>query len=93
MTTINITCDGCGMTHTVRRTPEIPDWVISMGCNWCPNKDCIPDEDYEEWYNPKNEGDDFEPQPTPISDYQLTMPFIFDELGIEKIEQKALLTT
>jgi hypothetical protein len=80
MTTINITCN-CGKTHEVRRTDEIPSWVISMGCNWCP--DCHPQEDYEEWYNPKNEGDD--PEPIPVGDNQLTMPFIFEEIGVDKI--------
>jgi hypothetical protein len=78
---INITCDNCGTVHSVKRTPEIPDWVISMGCNWCPN--CEATEYYEEWYNPKNEGDDFN-EPIPVGDNQLTMPFIFDEIGVPK---------
>lgn len=85
MNTINITCD-CGVIHAVRRTSEIPEWVISMGCNWCPACDDYPTEDYEEWYNPKNEGDDNDPDPIPVGDNQLTMPFIFDELEIKKLE-------
>lgn len=87
MNKINIACENCGMVHEVRRTNEIPDWVISMGCNWCPNKDCHPQEDYEEWYNPKNEGDELPVEPIPVGDNQLTMPFIFDEIGIKEIQE------
>lgn len=86
MPRINITCENCGKTHDVKRTSEIPDWVISMGCNWCPDKDCHASEDYEEWYLPKNEGDEPPPQPEPVSDNQLCMPFIFDEIGIKQYE-------
>lgn len=47
MAEINITCEQCGVTSTVKRTDEIPDDVVSLGCNWCPLCDAY--EDYHEW--------------------------------------------
>lgn len=47
MAEINITCEQCGVTSTVKRTDEIPDDVVSLGCNWCPLCDAY--EDYYEW--------------------------------------------
>jgi len=50
MDAINIKCQGCGKTHQVSRTKEIPNEATSMWCNWCPECDNI-DEDYLEGYN------------------------------------------
>ena len=47
MIEINITCEQCGKTHTVKRTNEIPNDVVSLGCNWCQLCDAF--EDYEEY--------------------------------------------
>lgn len=82
MSRINIICETCGKTHDVPRTNEIPDWVISLGCNWCPCCEERANDYYEEWYLPKNEDDDEPEPPQPIPDNQLCMPFIFDEIGV-----------
>lgn len=81
--TINITCDACSMVHSVRRTPEIPAHVISMGCNWCPNCEDRAEGYYEEWYN-ESDGDK-EPEPD-VPNNQLVMPFIIEECQPELIE-------
>ena len=83
MNTIKITCEGCGKVHEVRRTNEIPDNVISMGCNWCP--DCSAKEDYMEWYNFINDEDSDDDVP----DNQLCFPFIIDEI-LERYERPEL---
>jgi len=85
MSRINITCQSCHTTHDVPRTSEIPDYVLSMGCNWCPRCEDTANDYYEEWYNEK-EGD--EPPPPPVPDNQLTMPFIFDEIGVPKPQEQ-----
>ena len=90
---INITCETCAKTHDVPRTNEIPSWVISMGCNWCPCCEYRAEDYYEEWYLPENEGDE-PPPPTPTDDpNQLCMPFIFDEIGIKQHESHSVLQT
>lgn len=50
-TTIKIICACCGKTHEVKRTPEIPSNVISLGCNWCPECEDNAGDYYQEWYN------------------------------------------
>lgn len=62
---INITCDACGIVHDVRRTPEIPDNVVSLGCNWCPACEDRAEDYYEEWYNYSDGGGEqiIEPDP------------------------------
>lgn len=78
MAKIKLTCDGCGLVHTVERTPEIPDNVISMGCNFCPFGDCEDkaNDYYDEWYNESDDGET--PEPTP--DNQLMLFTEFDEV-------------
>lgn len=83
MATITIKCD-CGKSYDVRRTSEIPDWVIGLGCNFCPVCEDNASGYWEEWYLPENEGD--APPEPPVPDNQLTMPFIFDEIGIGKVK-------
>lgn len=83
MATIKITCDTCHKTHEVNRTNEIPDHVVSMGCNWCPECEDRAEDYYEEWYNDNdgdngNGGDD-------VPDNQLVMPFIIQEIN-ENVE-------
>lgn len=51
MKTIKIICDKCNKTFEVERTSEIPDDVISLGCNWCPACEVTADDYYDEWYN------------------------------------------
>ena len=51
------------MTHEVGRTSEIPNHVISMGCNWCPSCEDDADEYYEEWYNDSDNNDTEPTQP------------------------------
>ena len=79
---MNITCDTCHKTHSVRRTSEIPEHVISMGCNWCPECEDRAKEYYEEWYNESESGE----QPEPVPDNQLVMPFIIEHIPV-KIKQ------
>lgn len=83
MITINITCEGCDKTHKVRRTPEIPDHVVSMGCNWCPVCEDKAEEHYEEWYNESdgdNGNDDIPPN-------QLCMPFEMERIIGQDIQE------
>lgn len=50
---IIMTCKGCGEIHTLMRTPEIPDRIENMGCNWCPDCQDNAREDYREWHSRK----------------------------------------
>ncbi len=79
MNTIKITCETCGKIHEVRRTNEIPNNVISLGCNWCPDCESKADAYYEEWYNYQDEADDIIPD-SEIPNNQLCLPFILDEI-------------
>lgn len=66
MSRINITCETCGLVHDVRRTPEIPKNVFSMGCNWCPVCEDRAEDYYEEWYNYNDDGENkVTPEPDP----------------------------
>lgn len=79
MATIKITCDTCHKTHEVTRTNEIPEHVVSMGCNWCPSCEDKAQDYYEEWYNGGNDDDDIDSDnDVPIN--QLVMPFILDDI-------------
>lgn len=79
MIEIKINCEGCGRVHNVYRTPEIPDNVISLGCNWCPVCEDTAEDHYKEWYN-YNEGENGEEVPElPNNPNQLVMPFIIEE--------------
>jgi hypothetical protein len=83
MATIKITCETCHKTHEVTKTNEIPEHVVSMGCNWCPECEDRAEDYYEEWYNDNdgdngNGGDD-------VPDNQLVMPFIIQEIN-ENVE-------
>lgn len=84
MARINITCDTCGKVHDVNRTNEIPRWVIGLACNWCLCCEDQAEDYYEERYIPDEEGGGRSEIPTPIPDNQLVMPFIFDEIGVQK---------
>ena len=33
---IKIKCNGCNKIHDVERTSDIPNDVIALSCNWCP---------------------------------------------------------
>lgn len=86
MTTINLTCDTCHAVHQVTRSTEIPGWVIALACNWCPLCEDQAEGYWEERYIPDEEGGDVSESFQPVPDNQLTMPFIFDELGIKNVE-------
>lgn len=79
---INIKCEGCGKVHEVARTSEIPDHVVSMGCNWCPDCEDTAEDYYEEWYN---EGGENEATPD-VPNNQLFMPFILEEIESKTVE-------
>ena len=68
MERINITCDKCKDTYSVRRTDEIPHEVTALMCNWCPICDDkgLADCDYEERYY-------YYPIPEPINPNQITL--------------------
>ena len=89
MVTINLTCDTCGKVHVVERTSEIPGWVIALACNWCPLCEDQADGYWEQRYLPDEEGEDYKEPLQPVPDNQLTMPFIFDELEIPKVNEQA----
>lgn len=86
--TIKITCETCNKTHEVSRTSEIPEHVVSMGCNWCPDCEDMAEDYYEEWYNENDEvnGDE------DIPNNQLTMPFIIQEIN-ENTSQELTINT
>lgn len=50
MNNLKIKCQNCGTVHDVTRTADIPENVVSMGCNWCPN--CMEGQStyYQEWH-------------------------------------------
>lgn len=84
MERIQLTCQNCKTVHDLTKTEEIPKHVFFMKCNWCPNCEDEADEYYNEWWD-KNDNDGT-PPPPPVPDNQLTMPFIFEEIGIQKKE-------
>ena len=47
---IDMTCQTCKTVHEVKKTDEIPDDVIRMTCNWCPQCEDSAEAVYEEWY-------------------------------------------
>lgn len=53
MPNINITCDICKKTHSVRRTDEIPEEVTEIFCNWCPECEDKAEDYYTERYGYK----------------------------------------
>lgn len=90
MTTINLTCDTCRKVHDVKRTSEIPGWVIALACNWCPLCEDQAEDYWEERYIPSEEGGDIPSELTPVPDNQLTMPFIFEEIGVKNAEPEKI---
>jgi hypothetical protein len=81
MQRINLTCQTCNKVYDLPKTEEIPAHVFQMKCNWCPVCEDQADDYYNEWWD-ENENDT-EPQ-MPVPDNQLCMPFIFDELELDK---------
>ncbi len=79
MERINLTCETCGIVHDLRKTDEIPKHVFFMRCNWCPDCEDQAKDYYQEWWD---ENENSEPQPIPVGDNQLCMPFILDEIGV-----------
>jgi hypothetical protein len=49
--TIKLTCETCGIVHELDKTPEIPEHVNSMRCNWCVACEDTAESDYDEWYD------------------------------------------
>lgn len=50
MVKISIHCEGCNKKRNVDRTPEIPDDVTSLKCNWCPECEHTATDYFYEWY-------------------------------------------
>lgn len=50
MADINIKCKSCNKEFSVLRTPEIPDNVTSLVCNWCPTCEDTAKDYYMEEY-------------------------------------------
>lgn len=44
-----IHCRNCGAKHPIYKTDEIPNDIIRLECNWCPNCEGSIDELYEEF--------------------------------------------
>ena len=82
MERIKLTCEGCQKVYDLKKTNEIPANVFFMRCNWCPCCEDNADDYYYEWWD-EDENNPDKPQPIPVGDNQLTMPFIFDELNIK----------
>ena len=81
-----LTCETCGHVYDMEHKPESSgDWIkphiLRVKCNWCPKCEDRGEGYWEEFLD---ENDDQEPLPAPVPDNQLTMPFLFDELGIPK---------
>lgn len=85
MTRIKLTCQTCGLVHELPKTPEIPEHVFAMKCNWCPACEDRAEGYYNEWYDDdENDPDNI---PVPVGDNQLCMPFEFEELEKEFIQE------
>ncbi len=88
MKQIKLTCENCNEVWDLIKTPELPEHVFFMRCNWCPKCEDTATDYYEEWWDENENGDNV---PTPVPDNQLCMPFIFEEIGIkENIKIKTL---
>lgn len=79
---IQLTCETCGKVHDLRKTKELPDHVFFMRCNWCIECEDRAKDYYEEWWDEDENNPDT--QPIPVSDNQLCLPFIFEEIGIKE---------
>jgi hypothetical protein len=80
---MELKCEGCQTIHELPRTPEIPSYVVSICCNWCPNCEDSAKDYYREWYN-ESDGGNNTPKPTPVGANQLCMPFEIDEILSQK---------
>jgi hypothetical protein len=87
MSRISLTCEGCQRVHDLKKTKELPSHVFFMRCNFCPCCEDAATDYYHEWWD-EDENDPDKPQPIPVGDNQLVMPFIFDELNIKTIEHE-----
>ncbi len=85
MERIQLTCEGCKKVYDLRKTEELPAHVFFMRCNFCPECEDTATDYYNEWWD-EDENKDPKLLPVPVSDNQLCMPFIFDELEIPKIK-------
>jgi len=86
MERIKLTCETCHTVHDLQKTNELPAHVFFMRCNWCPNCEDQANDYYEEWWNEDEDNTD-KPQPIPVGDNQLCMPFIFDEVGVKNADE------
>lgn len=44
-------CETCGYEHNLEKTPEIPEHIKFMRCNWCVNCEELAQGDYDEWWD------------------------------------------
>ena len=86
MSKIKLHCEGCQKVYDLEKTSEIPAHVFFMRCNWCPCCEDTAQDYWEEWWD-EDENDPNKPEPIPVGDNQLTMPFIFEELDIEVLKE------
>ena len=47
---ITMICQTCKVEYNLPRTPEIPDHIKRMKCNWCPACEDKANDEYKEWY-------------------------------------------
>lgn len=85
MQTITMTCETCHKVYQLDKTNELPAHVFTMHCNWCPACEDQAVDYYEEWWD-EDERDPDKPPPIPDDPNQLCLPFIFDEMGVEKAD-------
>jgi hypothetical protein len=88
MTNITLHCETCHTAHELPKTPEIPEHIFVLHCNWCPKCEDQAQDYYEEWWDDNDDGNNGNPVPQPVPDNQLCIPFIFDELQINQMPEK-----
>lgn len=87
MEQIRLHCDHCHTNYDCEKTPEIPAHVFVLRCNWCPKCEDEVNEVWEQWWDDNEDGNNGQPVPQPVSDNQLCMPFVLDEIGITRAKQ------
>lgn len=79
MKQITLNCESCQKVWHLDKTPEIPEHVFLMKCNWCPNCEDTAEDYYNEWWDEDdNDGSKEQIPVDPIN--QLVMPFELDRI-------------
>lgn len=82
MCRIKLTCQTCKHEYDIEKTPEIPANVFFMKCNWCPLCEDQAEDYYYEWWD-EDDNNPNKPQPIPVGDNQLCLPFLINEIITE----------